>query len=67
MESHNRTIKLYREESRGGVQPAVVACPEIIDPAMLVVADAAGLRAISITLVYARPSYYFIFILASGG
>jgi hypothetical protein len=42
LESHNRAVYLYKEESRGAIQPAEVTCREITDPAMLVVAQAAG-------------------------
>jgi hypothetical protein len=42
VERHNLTVNLFREETRGDVQTAVVACPEIIDSSLLVEVAAAG-------------------------
>jgi hypothetical protein len=43
VERHNLTVNLFREETRGDVQTAVVACSEIIDSSLLVEAAAAGM------------------------
>jgi len=57
VENHNRTIRLFKEETEGPVQPTEekkgapeeeeerkgVACQQIIDTGMLVVVDASGL------------------------
>jgi hypothetical protein len=46
VERHNRTVNLFKEESRSAVQTAMVACPEIIDSSMLVETAAAGIVAL---------------------
>jgi hypothetical protein len=43
VERHNQTVNLFKEETPGAVQTAVVACTEIIDSSMLVEAAAAGM------------------------
>ena len=37
-------VKMYKEESRGLVQPTLVSCSEILDSTMLVVVNDAGIR-----------------------
>jgi hypothetical protein len=46
VERHNRTVNLFKEEIRSAIQPAMVACPEIIDSSMLVETAAAGIMAL---------------------
>jgi hypothetical protein len=43
VERHNLTVNLFREETPGDVQTAVVACTEIMDSSLLVEAAAAGM------------------------
>ena len=75
MESHNNTVNLYKGESHGDVQPALiegesgegsekgkgkagVACREILDPSLLVVADAAGIR--DILTIFCTGDVYIV-------
>ena len=44
VESHNQAVNVYKEGSRGLVQPTVVSCSEILDSTMLVVVNDAGIR-----------------------
>jgi hypothetical protein len=43
VERHNQTVNLFKEETPGAVQTAVVTCTEIIDSSMLVEEAAAGM------------------------
>ena len=51
VESHNQAVNVYKEESRGLVQPTLVSCSEILDSTMLVVVNDAGIRGPHVVII----------------